>query len=66
MAFRAAWATFGTYFIHSTWAWRLPALLQVIPSIIQVSLVMFGPESPRWLMGHGRYVIDLKFHSSRS
>jgi hypothetical protein len=38
----------------SSWAWRLPSLLQGLPSICQVLLVFFGPESPRWLISKGR------------
>ncbi|KAJ7128401.1 hexose transporter [Mycena epipterygia] len=45
----AAWATFGSFKIHSTWAWRIPSLLQALPSIFQVCLVLFAPESPRYL-----------------
>ncbi|KAJ7064693.1 hexose transporter [Mycena amicta] len=37
----AAWATFGTFKIQSTWAWR------ALPSVLQVFLVLFCPESPR-------------------
>ncbi|KAJ7660504.1 general substrate transporter [Mycena rosella] len=31
----AAWATFGTFKINNTWAWRIPSLLQAIPSVFQ-------------------------------
>ncbi|KAI6116258.1 hexose transporter [Pisolithus sp. B1] len=50
----AAWATYGTFRINSTWAWRLPSLLQGIPAVLQFSLVLFCPESPRWLVSRGR------------
>ncbi len=43
----AAWATFGSFKIANSWAWRLPSLLQGLPSILQVCLVWFAPESPR-------------------
>ncbi|EEU33934.1 uncharacterized protein NECHADRAFT_89031 [Fusarium vanettenii 77-13-4] len=50
----AAWITFGTRRIPSTWSWRLPSLLQMAPSVIQLSTIWFLPESPRWLMSKDR------------
>jgi sugar porter (SP) family MFS transporter len=50
----AAWSTFGSFRIQSSWAWRLPSLLQGIPSAVQIALVLFAPESPRWLVSKGR------------
>ncbi|TFY78284.1 hypothetical protein EWM64_g5722 [Hericium alpestre] len=50
----AAWTTFGTFTIPSSWAWRTPSLLQGLPSVLQVSLIWFVPESPRWLINKGR------------
>ncbi|KAI5122108.1 hypothetical protein M0805_002230 [Coniferiporia weirii] len=50
----AAWTTFGSFKIPSSWAWRLPSLLQGLPSVLQVCLVWFAPESPRWLVSNGR------------
>ncbi|KAJ8502980.1 hypothetical protein ONZ45_g11257 [Pleurotus djamor] len=50
----AAWTTFGTFRIPSTWAWRIPSAFQGIPAFFQVLLVMFAPESPRWLISKGR------------
>lgn len=35
-------------------AWRIPSILQAIPSVIQVALIWFVPESPRWLISKGR------------
>ncbi|KAH8113763.1 hexose transporter [Phellopilus nigrolimitatus] len=56
----AAWTTFGSFRIPSSWAWRLPSLLQGLPSMLQVCLVWFAPESPRWLVANGRDVQALK------
>ncbi|KAH8828987.1 hexose transporter [Flagelloscypha sp. PMI_526] len=50
----AAWSTYGTFKIPNTWAWRVPSLLQGIPSVLQVALILFCPESPRWLIQKGR------------
>jgi len=50
----AAALTFGTYYIAGSWSWRLPALVQVLPTVFQMCMVMLGPESPRWLMSKGR------------
>ncbi|QPC78079.1 hypothetical protein HYE68_008831 [Fusarium pseudograminearum] len=50
----AGWCTFGTFRIDSTASWRIPSALQGLPSIIQLLLVWFVPESPRWLIRKGR------------
>lgn len=43
---------YGSQNILSTWAWRLPSLLQSIPSLTAVGLLPFIPESPRWLVAN--------------
>jgi len=50
----AAWTTYGTFKIPSSWSWRIPSVLQGIPSVLQVAFVLFAPESPRWLVSKGR------------
>ena len=50
----AAWTTFGTLQIKSNWSWRLPSLLQVAPSVLQLCLIWLLPESPRWLISNDR------------
>ncbi|KAI1783954.1 hypothetical protein LXA43DRAFT_1128370 [Ganoderma leucocontextum] len=50
----AAWTTFGTFNVPTSWAWRIPSAIQALPSVIQVFLVWFIPESPRWLCSKGR------------
>lgn len=61
-----AWATFGCYRITSQWSWRLPTLIQVVPSAYQFCLIWFCPESPRWLIAKGRIQeareILIKYH----
>ncbi|TRM68109.1 general substrate transporter [Schizophyllum amplum] len=50
----ATGAMVGTQRLASTWAWRLPLVLQVIPPTIVMTCVWFCPESPRWLISRGR------------
>ncbi|KAJ5641448.1 hypothetical protein N7490_005448 [Penicillium lividum] len=63
----AAWVTYGTSFMVSSWAWRLPSLLQALSSIFQLVMMLFTPESPRWLVHKGRreeaYQILVKYHA---
>ena len=62
----AAGTTLGTFSMPNSWAWRIPSLLQVIPSLMQVGFVYFLPESPRWLVSKGRgdeaLAILIKYH----
>ncbi|GBE89823.1 hypothetical protein SCP_1701480 [Sparassis crispa] len=50
----ASWTTYGTARINNNWSWRIPSLMQGIPSVFQFILVLFAPESPRWLISKGR------------
>ncbi|KAK5045722.1 hypothetical protein LTR84_009091 [Exophiala bonariae] len=50
----AAWTTYGTFKIQSTWSWRIPSILQGAIPAIQLLGWYFLPESPRWLVAHGR------------
>jgi len=47
----AAAICFGTNNIASNWGWRLPSILQVCPSLIQISFVLYvmiqTPQSKR-------------------
>jgi hypothetical protein len=53
--------------MQSNWGWRLPSLLQVVPSALQIIFGYFLPESPRWLVARGRgeeaYEILAKYHA---
>ncbi|THW38889.1 putative MFS hexose transporter [Aureobasidium pullulans] len=61
-----AWVTFGCIKINTDWQWKLPTLLQVIPSVYQLTLLWFCPESPRWLIAKGKEdqarAILVKYH----
>ena len=50
----AAWATFGTFTLNSSWSWRIPSVLQGLPSFLQLVFIYTIPESPRWLVSKGR------------
>lgn len=43
----AAGVTLGTFAMPSSWAWRIPSVLQICPSLLQISFIWFLPESPR-------------------
>lgn len=51
---------------ESSWSWRLPTVVQcIIPGIV-ATLVLFFPETPRWLLSKGRreeaIAIMTKYH----
>ncbi|EPQ52582.1 sugar transporter [Gloeophyllum trabeum ATCC 11539] len=35
--------------------WRMPFAVQVVPGALFIVLMLFQPESPRWLVEHGKY-----------
>lgn len=49
------------------WSWRIPSLLQGLPSLVQIVAVWMYEESPRWLIAKGRneeaLKILAKFHA---
>lgn len=53
-AMAAAWISFGALRIPNSWSWRLPVAIQLFWTVAQLSLVLLCPESPRWLMSHGK------------
>ncbi|KAH7035959.1 lactose permease [Microdochium trichocladiopsis] len=65
-AILAAGIALGTVTIDGDWAWRLPSLLQIAPSVLQVATVFLLPESPRWLVSKDRddkaMAILVKYH----
>lgn len=65
-AILAAWTTYGTFRLESSWSWRIPSLMQMFMPAGQFILYFFCPESPRWLFAHGRVeearAILVKYH----
>ncbi|KAH0444365.1 hypothetical protein CcaCcLH18_00590 [Colletotrichum camelliae] len=53
-ALTAAGVTYGSFRISSSWAWRLPSLVQGAWGLLCISLLPWLPESPRWLVDQGR------------
>ncbi|KZS92517.1 general substrate transporter [Sistotremastrum niveocremeum HHB9708] len=68
----AAWACYAVYASQeqSSWAWRIPSVVQAAPSLLQMVVVWFVPESPRWLISRGRIDearrILAKYHANGS
>ncbi|PLB53257.1 hexose transporter protein [Aspergillus steynii IBT 23096] len=50
----AAFMTFAGLYVPGDWGWRFPSLLQVVGPIAVFVVVIFCPESPRWLIKNGR------------
>ncbi|KAH8660467.1 lactose permease [Xylariales sp. PMI_506] len=63
----AAAISLATTTIPGDWSWRLPSLLQICPSLLQLTTVYLLPESPRWLVSKDRhdeaYAILTKYHA---
>lgn len=63
-----SWIAFGTNYVKSDWAWRVPALLQALPSIIQIAFIYWVPESPRFLIAKDKHEQALatlaKYHAN--
>ncbi|CAL1700009.1 unnamed protein product [Somion occarium] len=63
----AAGVTLGTFAMPTNWGWRIPSILQICPSLLQIIFIWSLPESPRWLVAKGRgeeaYAILVKYHA---
>ncbi|KAK1762537.1 MFS transporter [Phialemonium atrogriseum] len=66
-AILAAGTTLGTFSMPNDWSWRIPSLVQIAPSLLQVTFIWFIPESPRWLLSKDRdeeaFDILVKYHA---
>lgn len=58
-----AWTTYGTN-LHlgptNNNQWRIPLGIQIVPAGVLAILIMLFPESPRWLIDHGKLDQGLK------
>ncbi|KAL2167526.1 hypothetical protein VTG60DRAFT_1149 [Thermothelomyces hinnuleus] len=63
-----AWVSFGTDYLKSDWSWRIPALIQAFPSVIQLLFIFWVPESPRYLIAKDKHERALgilaKYHAN--
>lgn len=50
----ASWTCYGSAFLKSNWAFRIPIWCQLVSSVIVAVGVFFLPESPRWLVAQDR------------
>lgn len=48
------WMTYGFSFLEGDVSWRFPIAFQLVFSVILILTVPWLPESPRWLLAHGR------------
>ncbi|KAG9662464.1 MFS transporter, partial [Aureobasidium melanogenum] len=59
----AAWVSYRTYVSFdddNSAQWRIGLGLQLLPAVFLTSLILLFPESPRWLIHHGRSEEGLK------
>ena len=63
----AASIAIATPRLGGDWSWRLPSLLQICPSLLQIATVFLLPESPRYLISKDRdeeaTAILVKYHA---
>ncbi|KAM0755410.1 putative hexose transport-related protein [Meredithblackwellia eburnea MCA 4105] len=57
----ASLVVLGTSYINNSWSWRIPYLIQLAPSIYLLVALQIIPESPRFLLAHGRDAEALAF-----
>lgn len=53
-AILASWSCYGCTGRGDSWAWRIPTILQGAFPVVQIALLFFVPESPRWLVSKNR------------
>ncbi|ORY27911.1 general substrate transporter [Naematelia encephala] len=67
-AFLSSWVVFGCAYLGNNWSWRIPYLIHIPFAVTMSILILFIPESPRWLMRNGREdearAFLVKFHAN--
>ena len=56
-ALAASWISYGTFYGFSPTndaQWRVPLGIQIVPALALAGLILLFPESPRWLIAHGK------------
>ncbi|GAB1319323.1 hypothetical protein MFIFM68171_09533 [Madurella fahalii] len=62
-ALAAAWISYGTYVGFAPTndgQWRTSLGIQVVPAVFLAALILLFPESPRWLIDHGKPELGLQ------
>ncbi|KAJ4125122.1 sugar transporter-like protein [Fusarium oxysporum] len=52
--FVAYWIDFGLSYVNSSVQWRFPVAFQIVLAAGLLGGILFMPESPRWLLAHGK------------
>lgn len=64
----AAWTSYACLRLEGSWSWRLPVMVQIVWTALQLCLLLFCPESPRWLAMNGGLekakVILARYHAN--
>lgn len=50
----AYWLEYGLHFVGGEFAWRFPLAFQIVFALILIGGTFILPETPRWLVAHGR------------
>ncbi|WWC70481.1 uncharacterized protein I206_104432 [Kwoniella pini CBS 10737] len=50
----AYWIDYGLSFVNSPAQFRVPLAIQMAFAVVTIVIILFCPESPRWLLKHGR------------
>ncbi|OBZ73260.1 hypothetical protein A0H81_06721 [Grifola frondosa] len=50
----ASWTSFDTSKITNEWCWRVPSIVQGLPSVLQFFLILLAPKNPHYLIAAGK------------